>query len=1296
MLERPAKVVAVDCDNTLWGGVCAEDGPLGIRLDAAHHALQQYLVDAHDRGVLVCLCSKNSEPDVWEVFARRPEMRLRREHVVSSRINWRPKSESLQALAEELNLSLDAFVFIDDNPLECAEVRAHAPDVVTLQWPTDPTEALRFPRHLWPLDQLRTTGEDARRTEMYKQEVARKQLRQTATRLEDFLESLQVRTTIAPMSADQLPRTAQLTERTNQFNFTTVRRSEAQLRALAAEGFRLEVVAVHDRFGDYGLVGVVISRPEPSRGALAVETFLLSCRVLGKGVEQAVIRHLGVTADADGLHTIELPYRLTPRNAPALAFAGALGGTKREISATEFVFIVSTPAAKALRLAPSHVPDVVAADDEARPRPSGSQPSPRPSSQVYQRIVTELTTAARIQEAMSEGQLDGGRERVDSTPTTQLEAKLASIWTEQLRVGQIGINDNFFDLGGDSIIAIQVMSRAAQAGIKLGMRDLFQHPTIGELAQAIASRRDAHVADDDDDGIDEAIELTPIQRWFFEKRLTQPHHWNMELSLRAPAALNPDIFERAVGRLVAVHPALRYRYSSENAGGRQRVAADETASLVEWIDLVGQSADRQQTTMGAAAARAHASLNLGSGPLLRAIAFRLEPALTQVFLVVHHLVVDGVSWRIIVDDLEATYQQLSQGHEAPLTPPSTSYRRWAKKLVAYAASPQIAAEREYWLRASKTVAPLPVDQATSRENGLESDLEVTPSFLNADDTRALLQDLPRLHQTQINDVLLAALAMALHQWSGNGEVAIDLEGHGREPLFDDVDLSRTVGWFTTIFPVTFRGDFANPLETLLATRATLRSIPNRGIGYGVLRYLSPDAALRDELASRPQPEVMFNYLGQFDQGSRPSPLFAIHDNVDFGPLHGPQGRRSHLFEIIARVVGGRLRLDWMYARTVYNGGSVARLIGAYHEALNRLIALGRVDGANGVLRRATGDLPASRDVVETCALSPIQELFLAALSSGSSVGLDQWIMTLEGPLDPAKLQQAWQHVVTEHPVLRTAIVVENLPQPQQVVFRDAKLDWHFEDCRGLDAAAQHLVMTTYEANDRKRPFRLGQAPLMRVGLFRIADNQSRLVWTFHHLVIDGWSCPLVFAAVGAAYESLQAGRPLPTKSVLAYSDYVRWLATRQTDESESFWRRVLTNLTEPTAPPFPAQPGSHSAPGAPAEYAGELSRKETAGLREIAKIASVSLNTLVQLAWAVVLSRRTGRDDVVFGVAFSGRPPELSGADSIVGPFVNNLPVRVRIRSRGPRLGRGTRASGASVRTRVTSVHAPRANPRVE
>ena len=335
--RRPFKVIVLDCDNTLWKGVCGEAGPRGIEISSPFRALQEFMIEQMNAGMLLCLCSKNNESDVLAVFEQQTDMPLKREHLVSWRINWNAKSENVKSLAQELDLGLDSFIFVDDNPVDCADVRINCPGVLTLQLPRNAESFPSFLNHIWAFDHSGATEEDHQRTRMYQERAKRQQFREQSLSLKDYVKGLHVRVEIAEATEDQLGRVSQLTFRTNQFNFTTLRRSEKEIREfLNRAGAHCLVVRVVDRFGDYGLVGVLMYEAFADR--FKVDTFLLSCRVLGRGVEHAVVSHLGQRAVAEGKQFVELACQPTEKNRPAREFITRIGDPYRNDGSTSCTF----------------------------------------------------------------------------------------------------------------------------------------------------------------------------------------------------------------------------------------------------------------------------------------------------------------------------------------------------------------------------------------------------------------------------------------------------------------------------------------------------------------------------------------------------------------------------------------------------------------------------------------------------------------------------------------------------------------------------------------------------------------------------------------------------------------------------------------------------------------------------------------------------------------------------------------------------------------------------------------------
>lgn len=550
------------------------------------------------------------------------------------------------------------------------------------------------------------------------------------------------------------------------------------------------------------------------------------------------------------------------------------------------------------------------------------------------------------------------------TPRTPTETTLARIWAQVLGVAQVGIYDNFFELGGDSIISIQITARANQSNLHITPKQLFEHPTIAELA-AVAST--ASTPQTEQGLVTGSLPLTPIQHWFFEQNLHDPHHWNQSVLLETSEVVDPACLEQAVDYLLQHHDALRLRFFANSAGWQSihaelntvldsipnsildsvtDIALDNSSVLpFSCVDLSELPAVAQRAALEATATEVQASLNLTSSPLMRLTLFQMGDQPSCLLWVIHHLVVDGVSWRILLDDLQHIYQQLQRGETVALPAKTTSFKQWSECLQHYAHSTQIQQEYNHWLTTSRSpVSRLPIDHPTGT-NTVASSRTVLVS-LSVEATHALLQEVPHAYQTQINDVLLTALVQALAEWMQTDTLLLDLEGHGREAgslgsqvaIAKDVDLSRTVGWFTSIFPVrlTLAG-ISQPGEALKAIKEQLRSIPNRGIGYGVLRYLSQDESISTQLQTLPQSEVRFNYLGQFDQVLPESSVFKLA-NQTIGVERSLRSDRHYLLDINGMVLKGQLQLQWTYSEHIHERSTIEAVAQAFITALSALIA----------------------------------------------------------------------------------------------------------------------------------------------------------------------------------------------------------------------------------------------------------------------------------------------------------------------------------------------------------------------
>ncbi|MEU6589843.1 non-ribosomal peptide synthase/polyketide synthase [Streptomyces sp. NPDC046881] len=857
-----------------------------------------------------------------------------------------------------------------------------------------------------------------------------------------------------------------------------------------------------------------------------------------------------------------------------------------------------------------------------------------------------------------------GGDRAHRAPRTETERVLAAIWAELLGVERVGVDDNFFTLGGDSILSIQVVSRARAAGLTLTPRDLFRHPTVAELA---AAGGDAAPAVAGTGPVSGPAGLTPIQHWFLDPRPAHAGFFNQSVVIEAAGPVDEDALRRALTALWTHHDALRARFALAGDGSwSQDIAADSP------VPELFQVHDRQAEETVTAAA--HAGLRLETGPLFTARLFTADgtrPA--RLLLVAHHLVVDGVSWRILLEDLETGYAQAAAGQPVRLPARTTSVREWTRRLRERAGT--FAGRLDFWERAARHCAdPLPVDG----DGGTTmADVREVTVRLDRDRTDGLLRRVPGVYRTRVDDVLLTALGRVLADWTGRDTVAVGLEGHGREDqLFEDVDLSRTVGWFTSLHPVALTvpaGDWGTALK---AVKEQLRAVPDRGLGYGVLRHLARDP----RLTAAPAPGITFNYLGRFDWSADGGTLIGAVPG-GLGGAEAPGTERPHLLDVVARVEDDRLEITWYYGAGRHREETVTALAEGMLRALTDIVAHCARPDAGG---RTPSDFPLARldqaavdriagngrDVADVYPLTPMQAgmLFHSLLDADSRTYVNQVQLVLSGVTDPHALAQAWQHTADANPVLRTGLVWQETPEPLQVVRHRATVPVTHHDWSGWPAERGARELDRLLDEDRRAGIDLGSAPLMRLTLIRLAPDRVRLVWTFHHVLLDGWSAAQVFDEVCERYAALTSGRRPQPPERRPFADYLRWLSGRDTDRAERYWREALAGFQAPTELPRDRRPAEAHRASSSGSVRTTLGPEVSARLRETAQRAGLTLNTVLQGAWALLLSRYGGGDDVVFGTTVSGRPAELPGVTSMVGLFINTLPTRARVDGSRPLL----------------------------
>ncbi len=853
-------------------------------------------------------------------------------------------------------------------------------------------------------------------------------------------------------------------------------------------------------------------------------------------------------------------------------------------------------------------------------------------------------------------------------PRNAVEETLAVIWKEVLRIEKVGIHDNFFELGGDSILSIQVASRAIDAGLDISPALIFDHPTIAGLATVAVQVASTQVEPGPVSG---DVPSTPIQRWFFEQNLPNPHHWNQAIVLECRAPLDPIVLKRAIYPVVFHHDALRLRFIQNDAGWRQYYAQEETHAVFHCEDLSGIPDEDLAKVIEARSGWWQTQLDIAEGPLLQVVLFDLdEHRPSRLLIAMHHLVVDGVSWRILLDDLQRVYHQLAQGHTVTLPPKTTSFKHWAEQLQTLAQSEALKEEETYWLDATAAGIPaLPVDDADGTSD--ERNTAAITVELSEAETQSLCRETPAAYRSGIDDLLLTALVQTLGAWSRSDTVVFDWEGHGREDLFEEIDLSRTVGWFTRVCPVRLHlPKDAPPVAAIRAVKEQLRHIPRKGIGYGLLRYQSR-GEVGERLKAQPAASVLFNYLGQLDQTLDGTTFTLAREST--GLCYDPNGLRAYELEVNAQVAEARLRVEWRYGGTRYRETTVVGLAEHYLSALRSLIAHCLSPQAGGftpsdfplaTLTQAELDaLPCDpRTVEDLYPLSPMQEgmLFHTLMAPHSGIYLVQDRFDVQGHVDVAAFRDAWQRIVDRHPALRASFLWELSSRPHQLVHREARLPFEYLDWRGFDKAEQRVRLDRLLQEEIERGFDLSQAPLMRIRLLRLGESRYRFVHSYHHILVDAWCISLILTELKAQYAALLRDQSLVLPPPPPFRVYLAWLARQDETAAERFWQKTLQGFTEPTPLALPA-PDSEREEGV-ADAVTRLGEEDTRELLAFAQRHRLTPNTFVQAAWALTLMHYSGRDDVLFGITVAGRPTDLSGSEQMLGMFINSLPLRIGLK----------------------------------
>jgi len=921
--------------------------------------------------------------------------------------------------------------------------------------------------------------------------------------------------------------------------------------------------------------------------------------------------------------------------------------------------------------------------------------------QLTEMPLRELPLREQEQQESNQGTTRAGEDPQQDNLTSYsdevmaLAQSIATGYQELLRK-DVELEDSFFQQGGDSILCLQLVARLKKAGIKLTPKLVFAKQTPLSIAQDIIDKKapdtataaatestQAVVADR------QTVPLAPIQHWFFEQKLTQADHWNQSVLLSYEGEMDSTCFAQAVKQVFALHPQLNTRFQHKTSD-----QVVQTLTTGEWEIATHAIA---YADLPALLAQQQSLFSLANKAPIRVDLIDVtDQSGGRILLSAHHLVVDGVSWRVLIGQLCQAYFSLLAGQPSELLAPSASYGQWVAELADWPEAKKQAA-KTYWQALADTDkseqqawVSLPVDPSSAdlcqtanldQPNTL-ADSDSLEVHLPHELTQTLTTRALTAYSLRIDDLLLAALNHTLSNWRGHSDILVELEGHGRQ--HDALDLSQTVGWFTSRYPVLLRCHSLEQTEDslrclILDTQAQLRRVPDQGQGYGVMRYLF------DAFPSLVIPSIVFNYLGQLDRGlslqDANGTRLSLADESVPNQRHG-DNRRKQWLDINGMIKNGKLVLRWQFNRKVHSSRTIQTLADQFIDVLSILIRhcekaekpvsladyplIAQSIASQQALERVLDTLPVSQDeLVNLYPLAPTQQgmLYHTLAEPEKGLYLNQSLIDFHGTLDEKALQQAWQTLMDRHDVLRTGFVWQGLDLPLQYVSKQITLDWQTLTLPH-NALHEESIQTLAEM-ERQTGFDVQKPGLMRFKLIRIRPDYHCLIWTRHHLIVDGWCTGQMVREVRIAYQALVQGKTepntMPPLAVGEFSDFVAWLEQQDQVANLSYWQGIFANVDKAEKgrlpKPIKSASGQVSATGGIRQFTQTLNPLASDALKRLSAEYSLTLNALCQAAWALIVSRYTNSDQVVMGITSSGRPDTLDHAENIMGVMITTFPL---------------------------------------
>ncbi|MCT2347609.1 condensation domain-containing protein, partial [Niallia taxi] len=852
-------------------------------------------------------------------------------------------------------------------------------------------------------------------------------------------------------------------------------------------------------------------------------------------------------------------------------------------------------------------------------------------------------------------------------PENDIQRNLVDIWSDILGIEKIGIDDNFFDLGGDSIKAIRITSRLLKFGYKLEIKHLFKYGNIKEISKRVTS----NVNKISQKEVTGEAPLIPIQKMFFESNFTNQQHWNQSVMIFNEDGFHENAIKRVLTELIKHHDALRMIYKT-NANSITQIIRSSEMKLYDMYVKDFRTSHNVKDLIEACCNELQSSIDLEAGPLVKVGLFKTKEG-DHLLLSIHHLVIDGVSWRILLEDFAEGYNQEIRSEKITFQQKTHSFKDWGNYLEGQVKSNSLKGEIEYWSQLEKiNIKDLPVDKESESLNKWYDFKDIQVSF-SKKETDNLLKSTNRAYNTEINDLLLTALGLAFNQGMEIDKFFVTLEGHGREIIGRDIDISRTVGWFTTHYPVVIDTNQYQLNHSIKNVKETLRKVPNKGIGYGILKYMESG-----EKWQGVNPKVKFNYLGQFDESIN-NHLFEI-SKLSTGDSISLDSERLYEIDISGIVSNHELSINFSYNSEKYHEHTMNNLASAFKHQL-----LSIIDHCMSLQRPETTpsdytdsamtfdeleviknkyEIQKKNKIEDIYPLTPMQNgmLFHSLLDRESVTYFEQKSFTTMGEMDVELLEKSFFKVIERYEILRTMIAYENMKTAKQVILGEYKEKVRYEDISILKEEEKSLYLEGFLDKDRKEGFNLSENFLVRLSVLKLNNKEHKVIWSSHHILMDGWCSSLIMNDLFAIYSSLKNQKTLELKEPAPYVEYVKWLEEQSENNAKEYWANYVKGYSN--HPQLPIKTGDHSQVFKKDRIDFTIDKQMTNSLNNISKIAQVTINTVIQSIWGLLIQKYTGMEDIIFGSVVSGRNAKVEAIEEMVGLFINTIPVRVQTTSK--------------------------------